>query len=60
MLADAGHRLTAYHVSEGRCCIKAKDALAMPQRGEADPSGVLETVINRASEDLVRRFLGGQ
>jgi hypothetical protein len=32
----------------------------MPQRGEADPSGALETVINRASEGLVRRFLGGQ
>ena len=28
----------------------------MPQRGEADPSGALETIINRASDGLVRRY----
>jgi hypothetical protein len=42
------------------CCIKAKDALAMPQRGEADPSGALGNRNNRASEGPVRRFLDGQ
>jgi hypothetical protein len=43
-------------IKRGRrhCRIKAKGVLATHQSGEAGPSGMLETVTNRASEGLLR------